>query len=221
MRVLVVAPHPDDDVIGCGGSMIHHIRKGHSVTVVYMTSGEAGSLVHSKEELREIREAEARDAASVMGVSDLIFLRNADGSLAAKSESLTLLVRMIREKRPVLIYFPHADEGCRDHRITHEICREAVQRASGPWFQECPGKPWLVEGVLCYEVWTPFREASFIEDISDCMELKLEALRRHRSQLASIPYDDAVQGLNRYRGVMSGRGDYCECFKILSAARPF
>jgi LmbE family N-acetylglucosaminyl deacetylase len=67
VQALVVAPHPDDDVIGCGGSIIRHIRRGHTVTVVYMTSGEAGSLVHPKEELRLIREAEAREAASLMG----------------------------------------------------------------------------------------------------------------------------------------------------------
>ena len=221
MRVLVVAPHPDDDVIGCGGSIIRHIRKGHSVTAVYMTSGEAGSLVHPKDELRRIREAEAREAASVMGYGDLIFLRNADGCLLADGEHLTSLVRIIRKKRPVMIYFPHAGEGCRDHRITHEICAEAVHRARGPWFQECPGEPWSVESVLCYEVWTPLQEVSYTEEISDCIDLKLEALHRHRSQLASIPYDDAVRGLNRYRGVMTGRGSYCECFQILSAARIF
>ncbi|MBA4421839.1 MAG: hypothetical protein C0390_01915 [Syntrophus sp. (in: bacteria)] len=221
MRVLVVAPHPDDDVIGCGGSIIRHIRKGHSVTAVYMTSGEAGSLVHPKEELRRTREAETHEAAAVMGLGDLIFLRNADGCLLADGEHLTSLVRIIREKRPAVIYFPHAGEGCHDHRITYEICTDAVKRARGPWFQECPGEPWSVESVLCYEVWTPLQEVSYTEEISDCIDLKLEALRRHRSQLASIPYDDAVRGLNRYRGVMTGRGSYCECFQILSAARVF
>jgi LmbE family N-acetylglucosaminyl deacetylase len=221
MRLLVVAPHPDDDVIGCGGSIIRHIRKGHSVTAVYMTSGEAGSLVHPKEELRRIREAEAREAASVMGFGDLIFLRNADGCLLADAENLTSLVRIIREKRPDMIYLPHAGEGCRDHRITYEICAEAVQRARGPWFQECPGDPWSVESVLCYEVWTPLAEVSYTEEISDCIDLKLEALNRHRSQLASIPYDEAVRGLNRYRGAMTGRGIYCECFQILTATRIF
>jgi LmbE family N-acetylglucosaminyl deacetylase len=221
MQVLIVAPHPDDDVIGCGGSIIRHIRKGHTVTVVYMTSGEAGSLVRAKEELRRIREAETSEAASVMGFSDLIFLRNADGCLSADAENLTRLTRIIREKRPEMIYFPHAGEGCRDHRITHEICVEVVKRARGPWFQECPGEPWSVESVLCYEIWTPLAEVSYTEEISDCVDLKLEALRRHRSQLASIPYDEAVRGLNRYRGAMTRRGIYCECFQILFTCKSF
>lgn len=219
MRVLVVAPHPDDDVIGCGGSIIRHTRKGHTVTAVYMTSGEAGSLVHPKEELRPIREAESREAASLMGFDDLIFLRNADGCLSSDAENVTCLTRIIRTKRPEILYIPHAGEGCRDHRITYEICVEAVKRARGPWFQECPGEPWSVERVLCYEVWTPLAEVSYAEEISDCIDLKLEALRCHRSQLASIPYDEAVRGLNRYRGAMTGRGNYCECFQILAIGR--
>jgi LmbE family N-acetylglucosaminyl deacetylase len=221
MQALVVAPHPDDDVIGCGGSIIHLIRNGHTVTVVYMTLGEAGSLVYPKEELRRIREAEAHEAASFMGVDDLIFLQNADGCLSADAENLTCLTRIIRAKRPGILYFPHAGEGCRDHRITHEICAEAVKRARGAWFQECPGEPWSVENVLCYEVWTPLTEVSYVEEISDCVDLKLDALRCHRSQLASIHYDEAVRGLNRYRGVMTGRGVYCECFQILTTGRIF
>lgn len=219
MRALVVAPHPDDDIIGCGGSIIRHSRKGNTVTAVYMTSGEAGSLVHPKEELRLIREAEAREAASFMGFDDLIFLRNADGGLSMDIENITRLTRIIRAKRPEIIYFPHAGESCRDHRATHDICAEAVKRARGPWFQECPGEPWPVEIVLCYEVWTPIAEVSYIEEISDCIDLKLDALRLHRSQLASIAYDEAVRGLNRYRGAMTGRGVYCECFQILAVEK--
>jgi LmbE family N-acetylglucosaminyl deacetylase len=221
MQALVVAPHPDDDIIGCGGSIIHLIRNGHTVTVVYMTSGEAGSLVYPKEELRRIREAEAREAASFMGFDDLIFLRNADGYLSADAENLTCLTRIIRAKQPGILYLPHAGEGCRDHRITHDICAEAVKRAQGPWFQECPGEPWSVENVLCYEVWTPLTEVSYVEEISDCIDLKLDALRFHHSQLASIHYDEAVRGLNRYRGVMTGRGVYCECFQILTTGKIF
>lgn len=219
MHALVVAPHPDDDIIGCGGSIIHLVRKGHTVTVVYMTSGEAGSLVHSKEELRRIRETEAREAAALIGFNDPVFLRNADGCLTADVATLTCLTRIIRAKRPGVIYFPHAGEGCRDHRVTHDLCAEAVKRARGPWFQECPGEPWSVESVLCYEVWTPLAEFSYVEEISDCVDRKLEALRCHRSQLALIPYDEAVRGLNRYRGAMTGKGVYCECFQVLAIGR--
>ena len=65
MNVLVAAPHPDDDVIGCGGSLIKLTRAGHRIIIVYLTSGEAGSIDHTKEELLLIREREARQAARI------------------------------------------------------------------------------------------------------------------------------------------------------------
>ena len=51
------------------------------------------------------------------------------------------------------------------------------------------------------------------------MEQKLEALRMHASQIKYIRYDEAVMGLNRYRGIMSGKGDYCECFQLLKTGQ--
>ena len=55
-RVLVFSPHPDDDILGCGGSLIAHVNKGAKVTVIYMTSGEAGKGDENPERLRQIRE---------------------------------------------------------------------------------------------------------------------------------------------------------------------
>jgi LmbE family N-acetylglucosaminyl deacetylase len=216
MNILVFAPHPDDDLIGCGGSLIRHGQAGHHLTVAYMTSGEAGSLNYGKEELAELREQEARDATEILGIHDLIFLRNADGYLTYDRNNLIRLTDLIRERKPQVVYIPHARDGHKDHMITHDLAVEAVRRARGPWFQECTGQPWAVDTLLCYEVWTPLQEISYAEDITAVMPLKIKALRRHRSQLRDISYEEAVQCLNRYRGVTTGRGQYCECFQVLS-----
>lgn len=98
-KILVFAPHPDDDVIGCGGSIAKHTKQGSKVTVVYMTSGDAGSLNYSKEELAQIREKEARSAAEILGVEDLIFLRNSDGYLEYNKENLVKIIELIRDKK--------------------------------------------------------------------------------------------------------------------------
>lgn len=58
-RILVFSPHPDDDIIGCVGSIAKHIQQGDQVSIIYMTSGEAGSLESKPEELIQIREEEA------------------------------------------------------------------------------------------------------------------------------------------------------------------
>ncbi|OGY22991.1 MAG: hypothetical protein A2172_03600 [Candidatus Woykebacteria bacterium RBG_13_40_15] len=92
MNILVFSPHPDDDLIGCGGSIAQHVKEGNKVSVVYMTSGESGSLKYSKDALAKIREKEARNALGVFGIRDLAFLRNPDGYLEYKRENLIKLI---------------------------------------------------------------------------------------------------------------------------------
>jgi LmbE family N-acetylglucosaminyl deacetylase len=72
--------------------------------------------------------------------------------------------------------------------------------------------------ILAYEVWTPLARIAYVEDISPTLDLKRRAMAEHASQLANLAYDEAFCGLNRYRGVMTGRGRYCECFDIETAA---
>lgn len=212
---MVFAPHPDDEVIGCGGAIAAHVRAGDEVAIVYLTSGEAGSLAIPPDELRDIREGEARQGAEMLGVKDLIFLRFPDGYLDFSPERMRTLVSLIREKQPDVVYLPHAQEGPRDHRVTHELGSEAVRRASGPWFQDCGAEPWPVKYVLAYEVWTPIASPTYYNDVTSWIDLKTAALRCHASQVTTVAYDEAVKGLNRYRGILSGMGDYCEAFQVI------
>ena len=219
MNILVAAPHPDDELIGCGGSLIGHIRRQEQIYIVYMTSGNAGCSDISKHDLGLLRENEAKKAASLLGIKDLIFLRNDDGYLQYDKNNLIKIVRLIREIKPNLVYIPHQGEAHQDHRMTHELLTEAIRRAKGPWFQECGGEPWAVEAVLCYEVWSPLQKISYVEDITNVVDLKMEAIRSHVSQIKEIAYDEAAKALNRYRGISTGRGPYCECFEVLSTSK--
>ena len=216
-RIMIFAPHPDDDIIACGGSIAKHVQKGNSVSIVYISSGEAGSLSYPPEELANIREEEARRAAAVLGVTDLSFLRKPDGYISFDREAMEKIIRLIRSKKPTRIYLPHAQESVRDHQQTHQLVIEACKRASGPWFQTCGQEPWSITSILAYEVWTPLQNFTLTEDISDFITIKLAALREHQSQITDIAYDEAIQGLNRYRGITSGAGQYCECFQLIKA----
>jgi LmbE family N-acetylglucosaminyl deacetylase len=219
--IMVFAPHPDDDIIGCGGSIAQHVQQGRSVRVVYLTSGDAGSLTCPKPELARLRRNEAVKAATVLGLceADLIFLNNPDGYLPYSAENLVLLINLIRQLRPNLVYLPHDQEQSRDHRVTHELVLEACRRAGGPWFQECCGEPWSPESLLGYEVWNPLPTVAYSEDITDFIDLKLQALQQHQTQLEAVDYAEAIKGLNRYRGIMTGKGNYCECFQVLNIAK--
>jgi len=219
MRVLIFSPHPDDDIIGCGGT-IAKLRNGASkskVTIVYMTSGDAGRLDYAKKDLARIREGEARGAAEALDVSDLVFLRIPDGYIESSKQTLVSAVNLIRGRKPHIVYVPHAEDAHRDHKNTNMLAIEAIRRASGPWHQECVPRPWETGTVLGYEVWTPLSNPTYTEDITDFMQMKRGALEMHRTQLKDINYMGAVEGLNMYRGAMTGKGKYCECFDVIKA----
>lgn len=221
MRVLVIAPHPDDDAIGCGGSIVQHVRRGDTVHIIYVTSGEHGSPVYEPSELAKIREDEAAKGAQILGAQQTTFLRQPDGNVGYSIDLVNHFIQLIRTEKPDVLYLPHSADGHKDHQQTFQIVMEAVGRAQGNSFPEWGGKAWNIETILGYEVWTPLTHFQYVNDISGVIEVKLNALREHRSQLANVQYDDAVRSLNRFRGIMTERGAYCECFEVLKVTRLF
>ncbi len=207
-HVLVFAPHPDDDVIGCGGSIAKHVKSNHTVTIVYMTSGEAGlPKLKEKKMLARIREQEAQEAAAFLGVNDLIFLRYPNMNLRGTEEILTSLIAILKEKNPDIVYVPHANDEHKDHQATHKLVIQAIAQLTKEQRKN------LV--ILGYEVWTPLQHVSYTVNISEYIELKMKAIQQHQSQIIhDKPYDEAIKGLNRYRGIMKNKGEYCECFAV-------
>src|SRR5205807_1547507 len=84
-RVLVISPHPDDEAIGCGGTLRQHVLQGDTVRVVFLTSGENGGHGMPPEETGRIREEEARAAAEILGISEVEFWREPDGAVRVTS----------------------------------------------------------------------------------------------------------------------------------------
>ena len=142
-------------------------------------------------------------------------MRNPDSYLSHDTDNLLSLTNLIRNKQPDYIYLPHQHDAHKDHIVTYELVVEARTRAAEPWFQEHPGEPWKVSLALAYEVWTPIQRFSRVVDITPYIDKKIAALTLHRSQLLELRYDEAVRSLNRYRGIMTGKGEYCECFQII------
>lgn len=217
-RVLVFAAHPDDDIIGCGGSLAKHVKLGNQISVCYLTSGESASLSQPKEKLARVREEEAQNAAQVIGFDDLTFLRNPDGYLEYNSNALKKIVDLIRDKQPNIVYVHHQFDEHQDHRIAFQLVHESLGRASVPIFQEYKGAAWPTETVLAYEVWTPLQDFGYVEDISEFIDQKMAALKKHESQINNVRFESAFEGLARYRGAMTGKGKYCEVFKIIKAS---
>jgi LmbE family N-acetylglucosaminyl deacetylase len=205
MNVLVIAPHPDDESIGCGGTICRHVKRGNGVHVVFLTSGELGLKTLPREKAWAIREQEARDAAKVLRLQTTDFLRLPDWMMGDDPGAATRAVQpVIQRLQPELILLPHPGEWHPDHKACLPIVRGALHDSAT--------QPRL----LGYEVWTPLAEYQHVENITDVMRSKLKALRKHQSQVSEWDYVRAVRCLNGFRGVMAGRCQYAEVFQELA-----
>src|SRR2546421_7567653 len=94
--VIVIAPHPDDEIVGCGGTLRRHVVAGDPVTIVYLTRGEnsRGFPWLSPEQKRDTREREARASSEILGVRDVLFLDGTDGRLGEPVESAKLIEQL-------------------------------------------------------------------------------------------------------------------------------
>lgn len=204
-KVLVFAPHPDDESIGCGGTIAKIIKEGGDVVIVWMTSGELGTKNHHRNsELAKIREREAKKAATALGVTNYYFLRQPDSFLTATPQLIRQVAEIITAHKPETVLCSYWDKMNNDHIMTYDIVTRATLLAGG-----------ISKSLLCYEVWTPIEECNYYEDVSDFLDIKLTALSAYKSQTKIIPYDQAIEGLNRYRGLMGIGKKYAEAFRII------
>ena len=203
--VLVVSPHPDDESIGCGGTIACEVAAGVEMRVIFLTSGEKGINGTASAEAAAIRESEAEKASSILGVTALEFWRQPDGALRATEALARRLADAIDDQRPERLYVTHGAEQHPDHRAAARLVRAARRLSEHKPF--CFG----------FEVWTPLQRMHHIVDISAQIETKLAAVRVHESQLHAVQFDHAVLGLARYRGEMHSwpGGPYAEVFEKL------
>ena len=204
MRVLAVAPHPDDETLGCGGTLVDHVRNGDTVEVVFLTSGERGGHEgRSTEEVGNQREAEAKRAATVLGVQGIEFWHGRDGGLTANQRLVARLRECFAERKVDRVYVPHDREMHPDHRAASR----AVQQAARVADRHRPE-------VLLTEIWTPLQAMTHIVDITDHLDRKLDAIRCYESQASVVGFEQAMTGLARYRGELHSwpGGPYAEIF---------
>ena len=200
MNVLVVAPHPDDEALGCGGTIRSHVDGGDRVVVAFLTSGEGGLASYPVERARRVREREAQKAAEVLGVTAHVFLRLRDGRLNEDiSAAAAALDDIVKTEHPDVVYAPHEGDGHEDHAAA----LAAAATAATPDTE-----------LFTYEIWTPLSTFERVEDITDQMPAKLRAVRSYRSQVRYWRYDLAIKGLNAYRGAMVAGTRYAEVFGV-------
>jgi len=213
MQILIIAAHPDDEVLGCGGTIAKHLQNGDEVHVLILAEG-----VTSRDEVRE-RESRAgelsqlaqaaQEAGRILGVKSVELYDFPDNRMDSVDllDVVKVVERAIDKYKPDMVYTHHAGDVNIDHRIVHQ----AVVTACRPLPGQC------VKTLLFFEVpssteWQTAGSAlvflpNYFVDISNCLDKKLQALKVYESEMRPWPHPRsllAVEHLARWRGAMVG-----------------
>ncbi len=200
-RIIVLSPHLDDEVIGCGGTILKHIIGGDDVILIYLTDA-TNSLpdTFSYKEKIIIRKKESHNAQKVLGIKEAYYLNEPDGDIRIKRETIKNLQKIILNYKPELIYLPWYFDNHVDHRKFNEILFRVWKKTK------------INVKICAYEVWTPLIP-NIIVDISDQHEKKIQALKCYKTQVSQNNYIDKVNGLNIYRSMTHfNEAKYIEAF---------
>lgn len=224
-RVVVIVAHPDDAEFLCAGTVAHWTSEGHEVTYVLLTSGDKGSSdpAVTPEQLIATREAEQRDACAALGVKDLVFLRHPDASLVPDLALRKELARVIRQIKPDVVIcqdptVPWVGQGYLNHP-DHRAAGQATLDAIYPAARDRMTYPELLEeGLEPHKVREVYlggaKEPDTWIDITETLPAKLEALRRHVSQLGDWDPEEMIHQWAREEAKQHpGNGEYVEGFK--------
>ena len=189
-RVLVLAPHPDDETFGCGGSLAIHTAAGDSVKVIFLTNGARGDMTgrYERNAYISLRQNEARSACAELGISDIEFWPYEDRTLAECPDALERLIFLLNDFCPELVYAPSSIEFHPDHRAAAVLIFDAVKKCSCGF------------DIVSYEVGQPL-QVNLLVDITPVLECKKRAVQKYSSQLKEKPYDDITFSLNRFRSL--------------------
>jgi bacillithiol biosynthesis deacetylase BshB1 len=175
LDALAIAAHRDDIEITSGGLMIKFADLGYKIGALDFTRGEMGSNGDA-----DMREREADAAASVMGLTVRENLGLPDANVEFSRENVLKVVQVLREYRPRLVILPHSEQRHPDHFHCYEIAKEACYFA-GLRKLDCEGEPYRPHKIL-FSTYYRDVEPSFVVDISDQFERKIEAIKCYASQ---------------------------------------
>ena len=206
-NVLIVAVHPDDETIGCGGTIFHHKEKGDNVSCLFITEGNE----FQKKTIAVLNDFYGFDKVYSLNLPEIIL---DDMSL---STIIPLISNVFKESNANIIYLPNRSDPHSDHRKTFDACQACIKSFRYPSIKkimmldvisETDFAPALPENIFIPHVFV---------DITKHMEKKIEALKIFESELFDAPFTrsiDTMRAYNRYRGSQIN-AMYAECFMLL------
>ena len=207
-RVAVIVAHPDDEVLGCGGTIRRHTQSGDEVWTIILADGETSRDAAGEQAVAD-REAAMRAAAEILGIQHHATHRLPDNRLDTVPllDLIKLVEQHIRDIAPDAVYTHHAGDLNVDHRRVHQ----AVMTACRPQAGQSVSRLLFFETPSSTEWQSPHAEAPFVPnwfvDISEVLEAKMKALRAYGRETRPWPHPrshEGVEHLARWRGATIG-----------------
>ena len=221
-RILVVAAHPDDEILGCGGTVLRHIAEGDVVHTMIMAEG-----LTSRDEIRDIDarsvelsalHTQAERVAAFMGVAKLVLHGFPDNRMdeVALLDVVKKIEAEVEGFQPEIVYTHHAGDVNIDHRIVHDAVVTACRSLPGQsvktilFFETVSSTEWQLP--QSHPVFAP----NWYVDIGKFMEEKLETLHFYDSEMRKYPHSRSYEGIEilaKQRGITVGV-KYAEAFML-------
>ena len=211
-RVLVIAAHPDDEVLGCGGTVALHTKAGDHVTSVIMCEGE--SLRYGQNGVGQAEHI--RRAAAALGVCDVRPLGFADQRLdtVPLTELINPLDKIVNEVQPQIVYCQFGGDINRDHHLLFQATLVAT-RPTACWvqavyaFDTASSTEWAFPRTFVADTWV---------DISATLETKLAAMACYTSELRPYPHPRSLEAL-RHKALAWGNQQCLEAAEVFMTVR--
>jgi len=216
--VLAIFSHPDDAELSVAGTLLKLKSLGYRTGVCDLTSGEMGTRGTPA-----LRATEALDAAHILKLDTRVNLKLPDGHVWLNEESRTAMVRVIRAHRPKVILTTHWDDPHPDHAATCRIVREAARLATMARYDAEAAQSPVKIPAIAHSLFSRLVVPSFIVDVSDFVEAKMQAIRAHASQFYS---DESKEPATRisdkgFLPEIEGRMQYFGSLIGVAAGEPF
>lgn len=205
-RTLVVAPHPDDEILGCGGTLLRRRAEGAELGWLIVT-GISESAGWTKERVQQ-REAEIAEVARLVGFSYVCNLRLPTTRLDAMpmADLIVLLSDAFREFQPDEVLVPHCSDAHTDHRLVFHAVSACTKWFRYPSVRRVLAYETISETGFALDSGSAFHPNWFV-DVADYLERKLKVMTVYQSEVAEFPFPrslEAVRALAAMRGAASG-----------------
>jgi len=216
-NVLVVAPHPDDETLGCGGTLLKHVQRGDKIHWLIFTSISEDTGYSSEQVDKRNREITAVANAYGFASVQQLHLPTTRLDTLPLGDMIAQSSQIMSQIRPEILYLPFPGDVHSDHRIVYEVMMACTKQFRYPWIRRILAYETLSETDFDINpIHDHFRPNVFI-DISDFLERKIEIMNIYHGEFQAFPFprsEQAVRALAQVRGA-AANCRACESFVLL------